>query len=352
MAGFKFSGDAGAIVFAILSGLSALFMIAWIFETGGCRDSYGPKITPLPVAAESSVDQKEVSEARKALAGESARRAELANELRESEDDRRSLEEENAILEARLEKLKAAASSDSATEGKLADLRLKLKALESENLSILMKLKDSGEGAREIGILTAELAAIKFKFDAETKASKEANKSLLTLMQSAAEKEKNLLVQIESLKGTMSGDAESGDAESRDLKKVSADLEALKLSFADKAKIASAQLVKLRDEVAALTKKLTLDAKACDAAKKKLISEINKLNGELDSLKNGGKQKRAGDFPDLPIFVNTPLQLKAGVRPLIIDLRGISERAAVREATHKKIIAQGNSNAKNVVSFD
>lgn len=358
MAGFKISNDVGATVFAILSGLSVLFLTAWMFGTGGHRNTNSPKITPLPVSAESSADQQEVAEARKALSEESARRAELANELRGSKDDLGSLEEESAILQARLKKLKAAVSANSDLEGKLGALNEnngKLKAqldtsdatkamLDASIAGLQTKLKASGEGAGKMKVITAELAALKLKFDAEAKASKEAKNSLLTLKQSTAEKEKSLLAQIESLKGSMSGDA----------KKVSTELEALKLSSADKAKIASAQLAKLKDEVDALTKKLTLDAKACDAAKKTLLAEINQLNGELDALKNGDKLKRAGDFPDLdlPMLVNDPLKLDARVRPLFINLRGISETAVEREATYKKIIAQGNSSAMDVVQFD
>jgi chromosome segregation ATPase len=312
MAGFKISNDVGATVFAILSGLSALFLTAYMYQTREGRNTNSPKITPVPVATESSADQQEVTEARKALSEESARRAELANELRGSKDDLGSLEEENAILQARLKKLKAAVSANSDLEGKLADLRLKLDALNENNgklkaqldtsdatkakldasiAGLQTKLKASSEGAGKMGVITAEIAALKLKFDAESKASKEANNALLTLKQSTAEKEKSLLAQIESIKGSMSGDAKSGDA-----KKVSAELEALKLSSADKTKITSAQLAKLRAEVDALTKKLTLDAKACDAAKKQLLAEINQLNGELDALKNGDKLKRAGDL--------------------------------------------------------
>ncbi|MDF1741185.1 MAG: OmpA family protein [Verrucomicrobiales bacterium] len=365
MAGFKISNDVGATVFALLSGLSALFLTAWIFGSGGCRDTSAPKITPVPVATVATEASGEVDAARKALAEESARRAELANKLRESKSNFGSLEKENAELHAEIRKLTAATSLKEDLTATVADLNLKLKAanerngdltakveeaasarvkLDAEIADLQAKLKASGEGAGKMAGLSAELAALKLKFDAEAKAAKDAKSALLTLKQSTGEKEKALLTEIESLKGSMSGDSA----------KISAELKALKLSSADKAKIAEAQVAKLKAEVDALTKKLTLDAKACEASKKRLMGEINKLNGELDSLKNGDKLKRAGDFPDLdlPMLVNDPLKLDSKVRPLFISLRGINETAADRKATYEKIIAQGNSNAKDVVQFD
>lgn len=379
MAGFKINNDVGATVFAILSGLSALFFTAWIFGTGEGRDTNSPKIPPVPAAKVAAQDPHEINAARTALAEESARRAELANELRGSKSDLGSLEKENAALNAQLEKLKGKASLKGEFDGRLTDLQLKLKAakdhngkltakidgaaatkakldagiadlqaklkaLESEKSSLALKMKATGEGAGKMAGLSGELAALKLKFDAETKASKEAKSSLLTLKQSAVEKERSLLAQIESLKGSMSGDA----------KKLSTELKTLKLSFTDKQKIAAAQLAKLKAEVEALTKKIAADSKACDDVKKKLMAEINVLNGEIDALKNGDKLKRAGDLPDLdlPLLVNDPAKLDAKTRPLFVSLRGIKETVADRDATYQKIVAQGSSSAKDVVQFE
>ncbi len=414
MAGFKISNDVGATVFALLSGLSALFLTAWIFGSGESSDTSAPKITPIPVSGVATDNSREIGAARKALAEESARRAELANELRGSKSDLGALKQENASLKAELKKRKAPASSKGDPDGKLADLRLelkaandsngelttriegaastkakldaniadlqaKLKALEGEKSALAVKLKASAESAGKMAGLSAALAALKLQFDAETKASKEAKSSALTLKQSAAKKEKSLLAQIASLKGAMAGDSSklaaelkalqlsSADKEktaageikalklaSADMDKVATELKALKVSSTDKAKIATAQLVKFKEEVEALTKKLTTDTKACDAAKRNLMAEINKLNGELDDLKNGDKLKRAGDFPDLdlPMLVNDPLKLDTKMRPLFASLRGIKETVADRESTYETIIAQGNSNAKDVVQFN
>jgi hypothetical protein len=379
VAGFKISNDVGATVFAVLSGLSALFLTAWIFGSGGCIDTNGPKLSPVPDSKVATEDTQEIDTAREALAEESARRAELAAELRGSKSDLGSLENENAALNLQLKKLKGstsltrdldgklaalslklkaaneangalttkvkgAASTNAKLDADLAGLQAKLKALEGEKSSMALKLKASGEGAGKMSGLAAELAALKLKFDAETKASKEAKSSLLTLKQAAADKEKSLLAQIKTLKGSMAGD--SG--------KLAAELKALKLSSADKEKITAAQAVKLNAEVEALTKKLTADAKACEAAKKKLLIEINKLNSELDALKNGDKLKRAADLPDLnlPLLVNDPAKLDVKVRPLFVSLRGINETAADREATYQKVVAEGDSSAKDVVQFD
>lgn len=392
MAGFKISNDVGATVFALLSGLSALFLTAWIFGSSGRTDTSAPKITPIPepVATGTRGDREKIVAARKALAEESARRADLAAELRDRHSDIVALTKENAALKAKLTasnenagKLTArvggAASTKAELDATVSGLQAKLKTLESERSALASKLKSSGEAAGKMTALTAELAALKLKFDAETKAANEAKASLLTLKQSATEKEKSLLAQIEALKGTMEGNSgklatelkalqlssaekeKNAAAEIKALKlssadkdKITAELKALKVSSADKEEIAAARLGKLKAEVDALTKKLTLDIKACDDAKKKLMTEINRLNGELDALKNGDKLKRAGDFPDLdlPLLVNDPLKLDTKLRPLFVSLRGISETAADREATYRKIIEQGNSNAEDVVLFE
>ena len=69
-------------MFALLAGLSALFLMAWLFNRGA-DETADPALTPIPISGESDDTLESDLDASNAdLAAESARRAELASELR------------------------------------------------------------------------------------------------------------------------------------------------------------------------------------------------------------------------------------------------------------------------------
>ena len=122
MSGFQIRNEVGATVFAILSGVSALFLTAWAFSPGGCAGPKDTPITPVPVAAaDTSELEGALADAKANLAAESERRVELAGELRASKASlaeskslsadlkakATELSEANAALKAKLDALMA-----------------------------------------------------------------------------------------------------------------------------------------------------------------------------------------------------------------------------------------------------
>ena len=121
MAKNRISNEVGATVFAILSGLAALFLTAWIFGTGGCSRDSGDRMAFLnPAGAaggelSAKLDETSASldEANAALNEEAERRAKLAAESRKLADEKQSLTTDLADLQKKYDEL--AASSEELT---------------------------------------------------------------------------------------------------------------------------------------------------------------------------------------------------------------------------------------------
>ncbi|MEM9016732.1 MAG: OmpA family protein [Verrucomicrobiota bacterium] len=145
MARFSIPNEVGATVFAILSGLSAIFLTAWAFGPGGCANHEGKKITPVPLAG--GISEEEFAAANARAEEEAARRAELAAALQKSRseieylsnvnggllDRIATLEKETAGQEELLAKKSAqlAAAKESSASTKAA-LRTKVSGLQRQ----------------------------------------------------------------------------------------------------------------------------------------------------------------------------------------------------------------------------
>jgi len=96
MSSFRIPDSTGATVFALLAGLAALFLGAWLLESNG---SSNPALASLSGADSTS----QVQELEGELEAESARRADLAARLREQENEaerlKSELEDANAVVQ-------------------------------------------------------------------------------------------------------------------------------------------------------------------------------------------------------------------------------------------------------------
>lgn len=405
MGGFKISNDVGATVFAILSGLAALFLTAWIFGTGGCSDNSNPAISPVPVAD----GQNDAMQA--ALDEESARRAELAMQLEgvkakngelsaELKGLKGEIEEKNALLDAKLKaeadmkadadlqaKLKAARAANAKLkagldgakvdlagakeefsgikgklEAKIADLEKKLATLEGDKKALSLKMEGDAKAGADLDKLKADLAALTLKLNNESKASADAKLALDAGTKAAAQKEKDLNAEIAKLKASMSGDTGKLTADFEAFKKAAAEkeknlnakLEALQKSSDAKIKEITDKRNALTAEVEKLKKQLAADAKACDEAKKKLLAEIEKLKAELTKAKFGDKLKpAAANMPalKLPMLVNDPANLHANLQPLFMKLRGTADNPEALKKAYDELLAEGKSTPRLRIPF-
>ena len=199
MADFRIKDEVGASVFAILSGLSLLFLTAWIFGSGGCARTHHPKISSVP-------DQTERYSTLEAnLAEESKRRAELASELNSAKNrnvklaaevsrlreridnsDVAGLKLEISNLKARLEEENTREDSLRARlvsirkekEGRIRDLEQKLNALGAEKNALNAKLasaSQSGSGTEE---LQKQIATLKKQIEEKEKKCSEEKAAL------------------------------------------------------------------------------------------------------------------------------------------------------------------------------
>lgn len=161
MADFTIRNDIGAAVFAILSGLSALFFTAWIFLPD--EDTVAKQelpISPVPATeAEVSELKAKLSAAQKDLEAESVRRAELALQLSQSREAAVAYESEKAELIGTKERL---LESRQALQGRVQALTARLSEASATG----------GAGLKK------EVARLKKQIESERKACNDAKASL------------------------------------------------------------------------------------------------------------------------------------------------------------------------------
>ncbi|MEM7697237.1 MAG: OmpA family protein [Verrucomicrobiota bacterium] len=349
----RISNELGATVFAILAGLAALFLTAWIFTSGGCSDrSASP--TLIAAAPEDSSLQGDLDEAEAQLAEESARRAELAAELR-------AQREANASLRAELAKLDVEPAVDLAAEATPDDLASRLAASEERNLSLVTENEELAarvvllEGEKEemgasvdggdstvakVASLTAALAAAKAataaaekdrdsriaKLEAELEAAKKASMSasadgegaladlrgkLEAAEKAASDQEKSLSAKIAELEAKLKAGMSASEEEGGALAKLQAEFDAAKKAAGETeasltAKVAEleaklkasmtaseeeegAPLAKLQEQLASIQAKLD----ASLGQEKQLKAQIEELRGKIQAVQGREKQLQA-----------------------------------------------------------
>ncbi|MDF1825513.1 MAG: OmpA family protein [Verrucomicrobiales bacterium] len=307
MSGFQIRNDIGATVFAILSGISALFLTAWVFSPGGCAGPKDPPITPIPLSSEDTSGlHKKLAEAKASLTAESERRAELAGELRLSRADAAKLgalkaefEAKSATLSEANAALKAKLNAGAPEAGKLSALQAQLADFKTSSADLNIKIDQ----------LSAEKASLTKKLAAATAAAAAA-------------------------KATAPMPAPKVDTGKLDALK--AETEKLKKQLADE-------------------KKACAKSKAAMAgANEKLKKEIEKLKQQIDEALYGEKLKAAADLPalDFPFLINEPIQLDGKVRPVFIELRGMEDTPEALEKVYATLSKDGNTNALHRVPFD
>lgn len=185
MADFRISNEVGASVFAVLSGLTALFLTAWIFGAGGCSSPPNPQI---------SSDSAELTKLKAALAEKSDRLAEANAKLKDSQEVTKALSAKASALQAKWKdadvdglkidiknleaKLKESANRQDAMKarfsvgttelkGRISSLEQKLNTLGEEKIALVAKAsKHSGKNADE---LTEQLQALQGQLQKEQK---------------------------------------------------------------------------------------------------------------------------------------------------------------------------------------
>ena len=176
MAEFRISNELGASVFAVLSGLTALSFTAWIFGAGGCSSTTHPKISPVPAP--------QVEQLKDELAEESARRAELALKLKESQEVIRSLSDKASALQSRWKEANVPGlrSNIKELEAKLGEANTSEQALREKNSALEAKIATltAEAGTADTDGLKKKVESLQNQLDEEKKDCAAAKKALET----------------------------------------------------------------------------------------------------------------------------------------------------------------------------
>lgn len=305
MAKNRISNEVGATVFAVLSALAVLFLMAWSFGTGGCsKTSRGITIAEHDGLSVDDVSAQ-LSKSRIDLVEESARRAELALQS---------------------DKWKSAKID---TEKKLDDLQLQYDALNLKfgKLNLAASLKKVESDQMEVdGALVAKLQNELGQLRASSSnKAKEAQLSVTTL----GDANKKLLLQLDALKKMSAGNKPQP--------------ELTKLDAANKT---------LAVELAALKKLSAQKEKDCKVAIAKLTAANKTLTIKLAALKKGKSAAIVYPALDMPLLINDPSKLNVSFGSVFTRLRGIEDTPAAREKAMAAIAKEGKANAGCIVHFN
>lgn len=358
MAKKRINNEIGATVFAILLGLAALFLVNWIFGTSGCQGDPTDRVnlakasdkTTATGEHSSSADtgkvaaatttattpdaQQTVQKLKSDRDEEAARRTELAAKIREANAANANLTAEMTALQAKYKDYDAELARRDTEIQKLKEAR---DTIAKQKTELDAAFKKQEEATKE---LQKAMSAGKPVDEGAAKKTAELEGKIKTLEQqvTALGAEKTQLTttigqkdaEIKKLKdsSTMAAEADAN------LKKLQAELEALKKSSAEKEKKCSEMTAKLNKEIEELKKQLAETGK-----------KLGDAEAKITEMKNAAFLKPASNLPglDLPMLVNDPTKLDPKFKPLFIRLREMADNSEAREKVYAELAKEGKT---------